>query len=634
MTTTVTTVPFAKLVAVDAINARAATKDGIDDLAQSILAKGLIQPLAVRPTDGGKWEVIDGRRRHQAIARLVKSKAWSKDAEVPVLVRNEDDGDALETSLIANTVRLPMHPVDQYEVFTRLAAQGRTDAEIAARFAISERTVRQQRALGALAPAVRKAWREGRIEAKAAQAFTCNPDHAAQEAAWARLKGQAKRDGGLSDYSVRRELAGERPEVSRIDDAVLARYTAAGGTLAEDLFEDESYVEDGALLRRCEAEVKAERLAPVRARLAGQGWAWIADADELPAGWRHQWPRLKGGALTKEENARHDELLDRIADAVDDPAEQQRLVAEATALVEAAALREFTPEIRARAGAVIADDPYDDGGGVEVLYGVLRPAADGQRDLEDAIDREDADGDDGWDEGDDDSGEESGEPDAAASAPAERPFAISGALTETITTAQTKAVATIVARDSELALRLAVAALRTTSYGSPAKLGIEQTALERPPTTGDFAAHWAAARSATYGAIIQDFAGLVAASLSLVERHYVGDGAREAHRALVASLDGDEYLVWMREAFLADDYFRRAGKDTALAALAEMQEAGAAPGLAPEDVLAEMRKADLAAAAAAAAKACGWLPPQLRHPDYTLDAPATRPAANKKVSAA
>jgi ParB family chromosome partitioning protein len=619
--TTVTTVPFASLVAVDAINARAATKDGIDELAQSILTKGLIQPLAVRPADGGKWEVIDGRRRHQAIARLVKTKRWAKDAEVPVLIRNEDDGDALETSLIANTVRLPMHPVDQYEVFTRLAAQGRSDAEIAARFAITDRTVRQQRALGALAPAVRKAWREGRIEAKAAQAFCCNPDHAAQEAAWAKLKVQTKSYGGLSDYDVRRELTGEQVDVASVDDAVLARYTAAGGTIAKDLFEDASYVEDRVLLQRCKDEVKAERLAPVRARLAGQGWAWVADADELPAGWRYQWQRLKGGRLTRAEEARHDELIDRIDAAEQDPAGRQRLFDEVLALLEAAALRDFTPELRARAGVVIDDNHYDDGD-IDVHYGVLRPATDGQTDLEDGEDEEPAEA-----TADEDTADEDDAPDA--------PFRISGALLETITTAQTKAVATLVAQNGELAHRLAVAALRTTSYSSPVMLGIDNGALERPATASGFARHLTDALGASYGEIIQQFAGLVAAALSLVEGHYFGDDARDGKRALVAALDGGEYLYWMREAFLAEDYFKRATKETALAALAEMQEAGAAAGLAPEDVLAGMKKADLATVAASAAKACGWLPPELRHPTYTLAAladaaPATKPARTKK----
>ena len=85
---TVTTVPFSKLVATDAINARGKTKQGLDELAAAIAAKGLIQPLAVRPGDkADSYEVIDGRRRYQAIAKLVKDKLWKKTDPVPVIVR-------------------------------------------------------------------------------------------------------------------------------------------------------------------------------------------------------------------------------------------------------------------------------------------------------------------------------------------------------------------------------------------------------------------------------------------------------------------------------------------------------------------------------------------------------------------
>lgn len=152
---TQTTIPFSKLIAPDAINARAASKRGLDDLAASIKLHGLIQPLAVRPADGSdKYEVIDGRRRLQAMAQLVKGKAsgWTKATAVPVIIRNEDDAAALGLSLIANTCREDMHPVDQHEAVARLSEQGLSDADIAARLAVSERTVRQHRALGALAP--------------------------------------------------------------------------------------------------------------------------------------------------------------------------------------------------------------------------------------------------------------------------------------------------------------------------------------------------------------------------------------------------------------------------------------------------------------------------------------------------
>jgi len=293
-TSTVTTVPFARLVASDAINARAAGKDGLDELEASIAQRGLIQPLAVRPAGGDRYEVIDGRRRYAAIQRLVKAKQWAKATPIPVLIRNEDDAEALETSLVANTVRLPMHPVDQHAVLSRLVEQGKTVADIATRFGLAERTVRQHLALGRLADPVRKAWRSGTIAAEIAQAFTVG-DHAAQEAAWAKLKGRARNaspyGGGLTATDVRRELAAERPAKSRVPAAVLERYLAAGGTVSEDLFADDAYLDDGALAKRLTDEWSAEQAAGLRALILGQGWAWVALSSEMDYGWRWDWQR-------------------------------------------------------------------------------------------------------------------------------------------------------------------------------------------------------------------------------------------------------------------------------------------------------------------------------------------------------
>lgn len=674
---TVTTALFGNLVAVDEINARAASKDGIAELADSIARRGLIQPLAVRPQNGsfpgnggphdgdhpnGFYEIIDGRRRYLAIKHLIKTGVLPKKGyEVPVVVRDEDDAEALETSLVANTARLPMHAVDQYEVFTRFAAQGRSDAEIAARFGIAERTVRQQRALGALAPSVRKAWREGKIDAKAAQAFCCNPDHAAQEAAWAKLKGSAKY--GLNDYQVRSELAGEREEVSRVAAPVLARYVAAGGTTSEDLFEDHAWIDDGALLARCEVEERAEILAPVRARLAGHGWAWIADADELPGGWRHQWPRLKGGALTEDDEKCHDELLDRIADAAEGSDEQRHLVAEADAIIEGAALRDFTPEMRARAGVVIDVDRFDDGA-VDLVFGVLRPGDQG--DIEDAIDARagaasQARDDDasfepcpdcaGVDSDDCDTCEGSGvvpadygcdcDDDAGAYSPctpasARRaaeaesdtpsgPFDVSGALRQTVSEALTVAVAGALEQDASLAMKLITAALECR-HNAPAAVRSDGHACVRRRGTQVFAGVFAGLLGGTESAARQRFAAAVATTLDLTHDTWRFKSRDSGTDMLRDACPPVSYLAAARTAFLADDYFKRASKETAIAALDEMREAGCAEGLAPEDVLAGMKKAELAGVAATAARACGWLPPALRHPAYSIPTPTTEPA--------
>lgn len=627
--TTLTTVKFADLVAPDAINARSATKDGLDALADSIAVKGLIQPLAVRPADGGKYEVIDGRRRFQALAKLVKSKRMKKSDEVAVIVRNEDDADALETSLIANTVRLPMHPVDQYGVFARLADEGRSVADIAARFGISERSVRQQMALGQLAEPIREAWRKGKLDAEAAQAFCIEPRQELQVAAFERVK--KERGNSFDAWSVRSALSGSKVRLAGKRPEVLDRYLAAGGTTTESLFDDDSYADDGALWRQVEAEWRDGMLAAERAKFAGQGWAWVADGSDLPRGWGWQWEHLhKGWAVDDapaEMRARHEELERRqMAAETDDEAE--RIEAEIEALEVEMRIAAFTPEERARSGVVLSFDEYR--GDVTVTLGVVRPSADGTEDIESAIDRSrqcspclDED-DESYDDDYADCCGESGEdlPSVSevvgAGEDARDDFRITAALTQTLSEAQTIAASKALAANPDLAMRAITAAL-TCRFDAPVSVRNEGHHTVRDGRqAADFAELFRMALSWPQHVAEDVFAGAVAQTLDLTHDSWRYKSRETGIPELVAALPGESYVSAAREAFDASDYFKRASKAVALAAIDEMREAGAAPGMAPEDVLAGMKKGELAEAAADAARSCGWLPPELRHPSYAL----------------
>lgn len=599
--TEVTTVPFSKLTATDAINARPKGKDGIDELSQSIATKGIIQPLCVRPGDTGatgkgmRYEVIDGRRRFQAIQRLVKDKTWSRDTPVPVLIRNEDDAEALETSLVANTVRLPMHPIDQHEVFARLAGDGRTPADIAARFGIEERTVRRHMALGRLAPVIREAWRKGTITAETAQAFCAHPSQQVQAEAFEKLKRERTYGNGLSEHVVRRELAPKRKSIEHVPAAVLDAYTSAGGTLTEDLFADESYADDGALLDTCLKQWADAQTAVLKARVLELGWSWVAREKELDdEDWSWHWPTV------------HD----------DDPEDDER---DRGAPVDVADLEArsvlFTAEEKARSGVVIKFFFSGEETEISLNLGIVRPG-DEDEDASTPFDEDAPEDDDRTDLEDLPSAGEMVHGAEQDGAETDTP-AISGALLADITAQQTEAVAAVVSRDPILAGRLLVAALRTVTYASPAKLSIEHTAGGREETNASFARNWKKALALEPSALASDIARVVASSLALGSFNQAPGGA---YPELIAALDGDGYLANMRRCFLADDYFRRASKATALAAIAEMQEAGCGGGLAPEDVLAGMKKGELAAAAAEAARACGWLPAELRHPAYSLRA--------------
>jgi len=88
----------------------------LSELAASIREKGVIQPVLVRPKPDGKYELIAGERRLRA-ARSLEIK------EMPALVREVADVDALEISLIENIQREELNPIDEAHAYRRLSEE-------------------------------------------------------------------------------------------------------------------------------------------------------------------------------------------------------------------------------------------------------------------------------------------------------------------------------------------------------------------------------------------------------------------------------------------------------------------------------------------------------------------------------
>jgi ParB family chromosome partitioning protein len=83
------------------------------ELAESIKAQGLIQPIIVRPIDKQRYEIIAGGRRWRA-AQLAALR------EVPVVVRDADDHAALAMALIENIQREDLNPLEEATALHRL----------------------------------------------------------------------------------------------------------------------------------------------------------------------------------------------------------------------------------------------------------------------------------------------------------------------------------------------------------------------------------------------------------------------------------------------------------------------------------------------------------------------------------
>ena len=110
-----TKIPIANLKPSPSQPRRLFNKNSINELAESIKAKGLVQPLVVRPSpsDSNSYEIIAGERRWRAaqIAQL---------HEVPVVIRNFNDTEALEIAIIENVQRSDLSPIEEAAGYKRL----------------------------------------------------------------------------------------------------------------------------------------------------------------------------------------------------------------------------------------------------------------------------------------------------------------------------------------------------------------------------------------------------------------------------------------------------------------------------------------------------------------------------------
>jgi ParB family transcriptional regulator, chromosome partitioning protein len=239
-------------------------------LEASIRAKGILQNLIVHPTpiDGNSvYEVDAGGRRLKILQKLAAEGVIDADHPVPCLVR--DPAASLETSLMENTIRAAMHPVDEFVAMAELIDAGATIDDVARRFGTSERHVKQRLRLGKLAPELLEAYRAGDISLDVVTAFTLGADHAAQRAAW----NQIKDNSCIQPHTVKRLLT-EAAVALDSDMGMFVgaeAYEAAGGAITRDLFseDDEGFLDDGALVHRLaieKLEAKAEELRPQ--------WAW------------------------------------------------------------------------------------------------------------------------------------------------------------------------------------------------------------------------------------------------------------------------------------------------------------------------------------------------------------------------
>ena len=363
MTTRILEIPLSKLVLSAANVRRTGRENGLEELAASIQAHGLLQSLSVRPeldADGAetsKYRVTGGGRRPIALKLLAKRKAVPKSMAVPCIV---GAGDEEEASLAENVVRESLHPADQFEAFKRLADEpGSSAEEIAARFGVRPQLVRQRLRLGAVSPRLLQVYCDSGLTLDQLTAFALTEDHARQEQAFASLSWNKE------PYTIRRLLT-EAQVPARDRRAVFVgaeAYVDAGGAITRDLFteDDGGWLEDASLLDR----LAHDKLAALASELqAAEGWRWAAASIDYPHahGMRRVYPHPQ--ELAPEQQERLDAVqaeLEALSVEHDGVAEDSlpeevraqfdTLEAEATALSDRAYA--YDPEEIARGGVFV-----------------------------------------------------------------------------------------------------------------------------------------------------------------------------------------------------------------------------------------------------------------------------------------
>ena len=149
----------------------------LEELARSIQARGIIQPILVRPVGGGAYRIIAGERRWRAAQRAGLLK-------VPVVVRDVAQGadqQLLELALIENVQRENLNPVDEAIAYQRLADQfSLTQEQIAAAVGKDRSSVANFMRLLKLPQEVRAELAAGSISMGHARTLLSLPDEAAQ----------------------------------------------------------------------------------------------------------------------------------------------------------------------------------------------------------------------------------------------------------------------------------------------------------------------------------------------------------------------------------------------------------------------------------------------------------------------
>jgi ParB family transcriptional regulator, chromosome partitioning protein len=606
--TDITSIPLNKLVASeDNVRKTAGADTALHELASSIAAHGLLQSLVVRKRKKGKFAVVAGGRRLAALLLLADAGKIDPAYGVPCKVLGSD-ADAVEISLAENSVREAMHPADEFEAFRSLVDGGMSEADVAARFGVTEAVVSRRLRLARVSPMIVAAYRRNELSLDLVMAFAVSDDHAAQERVFLNLAGWNRKPEHIRDVLTENEIAATD---RRVQFVTLPAYEGADGAVRRDLFCDDDsgiFILDPVLLDRLVTEKLEAEAEAVRA----EGWKWIAVRPSFEYDEWSEYGRQHAESVPLQPEAEaelnlltleHEKLCEI------DHADEEAL-ARMTAIEQRIGELEteetyYPPETLAMAGAVVYLDHHGDLG---VRRGFIAPDdAPAEADAESS----DADG-------------EAPEAEDAAEAVSSLPHS----LIESLTTHRTAAIAVALSQQHTVALAAVVHALALRAFygssgdsclemfskhvslklaeGSKARALLETGSemwREHLPGNAEDLFAWCLAQS--QDRLLDLLAFCAGLSVNAVQaKADRPDSDRLLHAQALGEALSLDMTAWFTPT--AGNYFGRLTKDGIVDSLRDARNGAVAPAWL------KAKKADLAVIAEREVADTGWLPAPLR----------------------
>jgi ParB family chromosome partitioning protein len=102
-------------------------EESLNELTESVRTSGVVQPVVLRPSQGGRYQLVAGERRWLASKRAGRTT-------IPAIVRQISNEQAMEITIIENLQREDLNPIEQARAFERLSREfGMTQEQIASR---------------------------------------------------------------------------------------------------------------------------------------------------------------------------------------------------------------------------------------------------------------------------------------------------------------------------------------------------------------------------------------------------------------------------------------------------------------------------------------------------------------------